>query len=293
MSAFITTIDLNLKNKLKTDLENQGFEFTEPAYTYFSAKKKGISCTLYKSGKLMVQGKEKGPFIEFYLEPEILKEFHFSNPEAQLNLTAHIGLDEAGKGDFFGPLCIAALYADKEGILKLHKMGVKDSKTFTDPKILKLAKEIRENFSFTVIRFFPKKYNELYDKFKNLNRLLAWTHVAALSDLSQKTGCKEALLDQFADKSVVQKMVESKKLDVNLEQKTKGESDTVVAGASILARAAFLDGMQKLSEEYNYTIPKGASQKVVQAAREIQEKFGKEIMPNLVKMHFKTTQKLI
>lgn len=209
--CFSTKIDLSLQDKLDVDLRSQGFIISKPPYTIFSAKKQGLSCTLYESGSLTVQGKDMDAFIEFYLEPEILKEFRFSHPETHLNLTPHIGLDEAGKGDFFGPLCVAGVFADSEGITKLHQMGVRDSKSFSDDAIVKLAKKIKSEYAHTVIRLFPHKYNELYAKFKNLNRLLGWAHVAALGDLSQKTGCTEALLDQFADKSIVENLMKQKK----------------------------------------------------------------------------------
>ncbi len=291
-SCFSAKIELALGEKLKADLLSQGFELSKPPYTVFSAKKPGISCTLYESGKLTVQGKEMGPFIEFYLEPEILQEFRFSHPVAHANLTPRIGLDEAGKGDFFGPLCVAGLYAGEEGILKLIEWGVRDSKRFSDDAILKLANKIRPEFAFTVIRLFPTKYNELHAKFKNLNRLLAWTHVAALGDLSQKTGCKEAILDQFADKSVVERQLQQKKLDVHLEQRVRGEEDVVVAGASILARAAFLDGMESLSKEHSLRLPKGASEAVKEAARTLVARSGREILNSVAKVHFKTANEL-
>ncbi len=105
----------------------------------FSAKKKGISCTLYESGTLTVQGKEMGPFMEFYLEPEILQNFKYTHPLAHIDLKAHIGMDEAGKGDYFGPLCVAALFADVDGIKKLADMKVRDSKKISDDGILKMA----------------------------------------------------------------------------------------------------------------------------------------------------------
>lgn len=290
INCFTATIDLSLKDKLEADLLSQGFTFAKPPYTLFSAKKEGVSCTLYESGKLTVQGKEMGQFLEFYLEPEILKEFRFSHPEAHLKLTPRIGMDEAGKGDFFGPLCVAALYADEEGIKELSKLGVRDSKSFSDSAILKLAKELRNHYAHTIIRLFPQKYNELYAKFKNLNRLLGWAHVAALGDLSQKTGCTDAILDQFANKSVVESFLKQKKLNVHLEQRVRGEEDLVVAAASILARAAFLDGMSKLSEEYGMTIPKGASSAVKEAAIKLVDQFGKDVLPKVSKTHFKTTQ---
>jgi ribonuclease HIII len=287
--TFTTKIDPLLAPKLQEDLKNQGFEFSKPPYTIFSAKKKGVSCTLYESGKLTVQGKEMEPFIEFYLEPEILQNFVFTNPSAGADLTPRIGMDEAGKGDFFGPLCVAAVFADGTGIEKMFEMGVKDSKRISDEGILKLAKAIRASFPYTVIRLFPHKYNELHKKFKNLNRLLAWAHTAALGDLVVKTGCKKALLDQFADKYVMENALKQKKLEVELTQKVRGEEDPVVAAASILARAAFLEGMQSLSEEVGMTLPKGASSQVITAAQKLVAKQGREILEKVSKSHFKTT----
>jgi len=287
-ACFSTTIDLKLKDKLQADLREQEFEFSHPPYTLFSAKKKGISCTLYESGKLVVQGKDKGPFIEFYLEPEILKEFKFSHPVAHVDQEPRIGMDESGKGDFFGPLCIAALYADEAGIQQLVEWGVQDSKNLSDSTVLKLAKKIRASFIFTVIRLFPLKYNELYAKFNSLNRLMAWAHTAALGELSKKTGCKTAILDQFADKSLVDLQVAKLKLGIELEQRTKGESDVVVAGASILARAAFVEGLEKMHQEHGMEFPKGASSLVKKAAREYINRHGREALAHVAKTHFKT-----
>lgn len=287
-ACFTAKIDLALSQKLQTDLAEQGFELSKPPYTVFSAKKKGVSCTLYESGTLSVQGKDMETFIEFYLEPEILQEFRFSHPEVHLDLEPHIGLDEAGKGDFFGPLCVAGVYGDGPAIQAMHKMGVKDSKRMSDEAILKLANKIRAQFPYTVIRLFPQKYNELYAKFKNLNRLLGWAHVAALGDLSQKTGCRKAILDQFANERVVETAMKQKKLELDLTQKVRGEEDLVVAAASILARAAFLEGMEKLSEEAGMPLPKGASNAVIAAGKKLIAALGLEALPKFAKTHFKT-----
>lgn len=290
--TFTTKIDLKLAPKLEHDLKEQGFKFSKPPYTVFSAKKKGVSCTLYESGSLTVQGKEMKEFMEFYLEPEILQAFQYSHPEAHLDLEPHIGMDEAGKGDYFGPLCVAAIYAGGDGIKEMLHMGVKDSKRISDEGILKLAKNLRAKFPYTVIRLFPLKYNELHGKFKNLNRLLAWAHAAALGDLAVKTGCKKALLDQFAEKHVMENALKQKKIEVELAQKVRGEEDMVVAAASILARAAFLDGMKSLSEEYGIELPKGASHPVKEAAQKLIAKFGREVLEKVAKTHFKTTGEL-
>lgn len=292
--CFTTTLNLHLADKLKQDLIAQGFELAKPAYTVFQAKKNGISLTLYESGKLTVQGKGKDEFITYYLEPEILGNVSYSYPHQNTAMHARIGIDEAGKGDYFGPLCIAGLYVNGEGdIKKLLALGVKDSKCLNDTTILKIAKEIRQNFKFSVIKISPKRYNEMYATFRNLNHLLAWGHATAIEKLVQETSCKNILIDQFASESVVEKALAKKALEVNLTQRHRGEEDPVVAGASILARAAFVEGIASLEVEHKLTLPKGASVAVKQAGRRAIAIYGTSILSEIAKMHFKTTEELL
>ncbi|MGE0197847.1 MAG: ribonuclease HIII [Simkaniaceae bacterium] len=290
---FIAKIDLSFASKLKTDLAEQGFELSQPAYTVFQAKKKGISCTLYESGKLMVQGKEKDEFITYYLEPEILGKLSYSYPETEVNTSPHIGVDEAGKGDVFGPLCIAALYADSEQISELIKIGIRDSKRLTDSTIVKMAAKIKKSFSYSVVQIFPKRYNELYQGFQNLNTLLGWGHATAIEEVVAKTQCTDILIDQFANESVVISALKRKSLTVNLSQRHRGEEDIVVAGASILARAAFVQGLDKLSEDYKISLPKGASAQVIQAGKKFVSAHGKEALNSVAKLHFKTIDQIL
>jgi ribonuclease HIII len=292
-SSFTATIDLSLAPKLREDLLRQGFELSEAPYALFRATKRGISCVLYQSGKLVVQGKELRSFIEFYLEPEILKEFRFSHPEAHLDRTPRIGMDEAGKGDFFGPLCVAAVYADAEGIKNLHQWGVKDSKAFSDAAILKLAGNIRTATLHTVIRLFPLKYNELYARFKNLNRMLSWAHVTALQEVSANTDCRKAILDQFAKEEMMLDLLRQKHLDFDLEQRVRGEADLIVAAASILARAGFLQGLAQLSQEVGCSLPKGAGPGVVEVGIQLVRKQGPDILSKVAKLHFKTKDEIL
>jgi len=291
-ATFSTKIDVNLAPKLKKDLEDQDFQITRPPYTIFNAKKKGITCVLYESGSLVVQGKNKQEFIEFYLEPEILKSFKFTHPQAHVSMASRIGVDEAGKGDFFGPLCIAALYADEAGIKKLISLNIRDSKKITDKSILNMAKILQSDFQVAILRIFPEKYNELYLKFKNLNHLLAWAHSTVISQLVEKTSCKEVIIDQFANKSVVESAIRRKSLKINLEQKTHAEEDPVVAAASILARAAFLKGIEDLSVKYDHKLPKGASSLIIDSGKKFVELHGSPSLEKVAKIHFKTTQEI-
>jgi ribonuclease HIII len=291
--CFVAQIDLSLSRKLQNDLLERGFQLTTPPYTIFSAQKKGISCTLYTSGKLTVQGKEMDEFIEFYLEPEILKTLAYSHPEVGVDLTARIGIDEAGKGDFFGPLCIAGVFADEKRIHELLAVGVKDSKTLSDKQILVLKKKIQQICPHTIVRIPPKKYNELYQSFRNLNRLLGWGHATAIAELISTTGCQEIIIDKFADESVVESALRQKQLQPHLVQKTKAESDPVVAAASILARAAFVEGIDKLSESMGMTLPKGASAAVIKAGKDFVLKYGPERLGEVAKLHFKTRDEVL
>lgn len=293
MSTFVAKIDVALAPKMEEDLRSQGFTLSKPLYTLFSAQKNGVSCTLYTSGKLTVQGKGKEEFITYYLEPEILKNLAFSYPEIGVDLTSHIGVDEAGKGDFFGPLCIGAVQADENGIKALLKLGVKDSKQMSDKTMLALAPKIREVAPATVVKISPAKYNEMYQSFQNLNRLLAWGHATAIADLVQKTGCQKALIDQFTKESLVEAALIKKGIQIELTQRTRAEEDPVVAAASILARAAFVDGIESLSKQFGIDLPKGASSAVVAAGRKFVEKQGRSLLGQVGKLHFKTTQEVL
>lgn len=292
-SCFVTTIDLALADKLKHDLSQMDFAFTKPQYTIFSAQKKGISISLYESGKLMVQGKEMGEFIEYYLEPEIIKNFTFSHPEEYIEKKPHMGSDEAGKGDFFGPLCIACVYADTDGILKLLKMGVKDNKKLSDKKTLEFAKQIKEQFAHHIIKISPIKYNELYQKFSNLNSLLAWAHAAAIENLFKQTKCPDVIVDQFASKTLISRAILSKEKSIELTLRPRAEEDVVVAAAAILARSTFLYGMTQLSEELGIELPKGASTITQTTAIKIVKQFGKDELEKYCKKHFKTYQEVL
>jgi len=292
MTNFITQIDLNLSDKLKEGLKIHGFEMTQPPHTLFQGKKKGVNCTLYISGKLMVQGKDMAAFIEFYLEPEILNTFTFGYEASELDLNARIGVDESGKGDFFGSLCIGGVYAADQQIRHLAEIGVKDSKKLSDASVLKIAQKIRKDYLYHIVRIGPEKYNELYEKFGNLNLLLGWGHATVIEHLVEKSGCDKVIIDQFAAEHVVENALRRKKKKVILTQRTKAEQDLVVAAASIISRAAFLESLEKLGQTWDITFPKGASAKTVQSGVQLVRKHGFEKLGKVAKIHFKTTQEI-
>ena len=204
-----------------------------------------------------------------------------------------IGIDESGKGDYFGPLVIAAVFVDATTQGELALMQVRDSKKISDGRILAMAPDIRLVCPHSVIAIGPRKYNELYAKIRNLNRLLAWGHAKALETLLERVSCERAISDQFGDERLILNALQEKGRKIVLEQRTKAESDMAVAAASILARAEFLIRLNRLSEELGTTLPKGASPAVELAARMVIKKHGQERLESVAKLHFKTTQAVL
>ncbi len=284
---FVTTITPEQGKLLRSELDARGCDLSQPEYTFFQAKKPGLSCTMYTSGKLVIQGKDAEEFIQYYLEPEVLQSVGGDDPS--LDLTPRMGIDESGKGDVFGPLCVAGVYADAEGIAWLKSIGAADSKTLKDPKIHDLARKIRQRIMHQVVRINPPKYNEIYPKFGNLNSMLAWGHATAIEHLHQKSGCKVVIVDQFASEHVVENALKRKKIVLDLRQRPRAEEDVVVAAASILARDDFVQALEKLSKDFGITLYKGAGSPVLKAGREFVRMHGADALPKVAKMHFKTT----
>jgi len=298
--SFTFKIDPRQAEKLRGLLEAQSFTFREVPYTLFAAQKQKLTVNAYTSGKLLVQGRGAKEFIEFTLEPEILGEARLGydevhNPEM---FQPHLGIDESGKGDFFGPLVIAGVFVDGDLPRRLLDLGVKDSKLITsDKKAHEVADAIKDCITldrFNVIVIGPEKYNELYVKFRNLNSLLAWGHATVIENLLTRwPNCPRALSDKFAHESLITRALKEHGKKIILEQRTKAESDIAVAAASILARSAFLARLKSLGERIGVTLPKGASAQVKAAAREIVAKAGADGLKSVSKFHFKTYREVL
>lgn len=268
---------------------------------YAVAAAEGPDCqiVLYQSGKCLVQGQGAADWITFTLEPQVLGEARLGyedvlNPEAN---APHMGVDESGKGDFFGPLVIAAAYVDEAIAKDLKALNVRDSKTITSDKAAQdLAKKIRGRLGerYVVVSIGPAAYNRLYTTMGSVNRILAWGHARAIENLLEKVpDCPRALSDQFGPEQQIQRALQQKGRKIKLEQRHKAESDIAVAAASILARAGFLTAMDKLGEKIGVKLPKGASEAVKAAAAAIAQKHGGAAFLEVAKCHFKTTDDVL
>lgn len=208
----------------------------------------------------------------------------------------HIGTDESGKGDYFGPLVIAGVFVDDDTEKKLATIGIQDSKNNSDSKNQELAKRIRSILTpdqYSVVFIGPEKYNQLYKKINNLNDLLAWGHARAIENILQKTECENVISDQFGNEAFIKNALLEKGKNTTLIQTPKAERDIAVAAASILARDMFLQQVSILQNTCGINFPKGASPAVEEAARQVVKKYGKESLMKYVKYHFKTTSKVL
>jgi ribonuclease HIII len=217
---------------------------------------------------------------------------HGGSAEYHVSVTeGHIGVDESGKGDFFGPLVIAACYVGPEHLAELE--GVKDSKKLTDLQSLRLSDSIKRVCPCSVIAIGPAKYNELYAKFRNLNSLLAWGHARAIENVLELQPASRVISDQFAaGGNAVKKALFEKGRAIEFVSQVRAEADIAVAAASVLARAEFLRRLKRLGEEWGIDLPKGASPPVIAAGKKFVAKHGAEALVNVSKSHFKTTQQL-
>lgn len=281
--------------KLKKLLTEDQWEFEPKPYTLYYARKGKVNVAVYEKGpKIVVQGKGTGEFVQFRLEPEILGEAKLGYEEVHnpTMFQPHCGIDESGKGDFFGPLVIAGVYTDAAITRHLMEAGIADSKRIgSDAKIRSLAQVIKETpgISHAVVLISPKKYNELYQKIGNLNRLLAWGHARTIEDmLNQRPDCPRALSDQFANPALIKRSLMEKGRGIELEQRTKAESDIAVAAASILARERFINWLRTAGENLGVTLQRGVSAGVKATARELVEKRGPAFLGEVAKLHFKT-----
>ena len=284
---------------LKAYLTAHGFEFREVPYALFAAAKDKLNVVFYTSGKLVVQGKGTQEFVEFVLEPEILKEVRLGYEEV-LNpdlLIPRFGVDESGKGDFFGPLCVAGVYVNEAVIRAWKDHGIRDSKNISsDKKIAEFADLIRNTPGCitSVVPIGNEAYNRLYTKMKSVNTLLAWGHARVIENLMlQKHRMNpapvRAISDQFASsKEVVAKSLMSLGKAIELVQRHKAEEDLAVAAASILARHEFVTRLAALGKQFGLNLPKGASAAVDAVAKEFIEKHGVANLPKVAKMHFRT-----
>ncbi len=274
MNSYTHPLSLGQVTKLRALLEKLGFEFSPKEYTLLFAQKNKLSVAVYEKGpKVLVQGRDVEEFVQFELEPKILGEAKLGYEEVHSPemFEPHFGVDESGKGDFFGPLVIAGVYVDRGIARKLLDAGVQDSKRIgSDARMRALAQIIRKTANGLVetVLIGPQKYNELYQKFGNLNKLLGWGHARVIENLlAKKPDCSRALSDQFADAHVVEQSLLRHGRKIDIEQRRQGK-------------------------ELGLRLERGVSAGVKETAKRLVETNGPGVLRDVAKVHFRTAHEV-
>jgi ribonuclease HIII len=294
---------LKILDRYVSYLTNENLIVSDPIkneYSYqvsVSNNKEKISVQVFfgkKGNKIVLQGNKE---LRLYkkvsdliygetLIPDVKPEMEPSYP--------YIGTDESGKGDYFGPLVVAGVYLNSNSGKFLKGLGIKDSKELSDYQIKQFAAEIKKGneIKFDVVLISPEKYNQLYEKMGNLNRLMGWAHARVIENLLTKCNAGEVISDKFGNEKLILDALQERGRSINLKQVTKAEKFTAVAAASILARESVIDWFNSQSKKYKLDIPKGSSTDVDIFAKQFLEKYGDEVIRKLVKLHFKTSNRV-
>jgi len=281
-------------DELARRLEASGARLEGAPHARFRARGTGFIATLYSSGKLVVQGDRPESFVERFLEDAgvalVARESARSGSisTSRFESIALVGSDECGKGDYFGPLVVAAVRLSAGQAADLRRGGIADSKLVSDANVLRLGPALRANFTHAVEALEPPAYNALHERVRNLNPMLAELHSRALRRLVQPKDC--VLIDQFAPEALMRRTLAD--LDIELVQMPRAEREMAVAAASILARETFLTRLAEMSDEFAVDLHKGAGAPTDQAARRFVELHGFDKLGLAAKLHFKNTSKL-
>jgi ribonuclease HIII len=284
------------------NLDKEGFNISIPEKKEFnfeasvSSGKESLKLQVFfgkKGIKTVLQGNKESDLYK-RINSILFGDNLFSSPEI-VEPESYIGIDESGKGDYFGPLVIAGVFVNNEIKRDLVKIGVKDSKELSDSQIKKIAAQIKNVplIKYNVVTINPEKYNQLYEQIGNVNKLLGWGHARVLENLLDKVETKNAISDKFGNENLIKNNLMSKGRAINLLQTTKGERFTAVAAASILAREKFVSWFEEQQKKLYTALPKGASLLVEAAAKKLRDSHGKEFLSKVAKLHFKTTKKII
>ena len=298
-NSYTYVLDKEQQEALKILLKMGNYRPKTVPHTVIAVEAQDCVVNLYKSGKCLVQGKGAEDFVLFFLEPNVLQSATVGYEE-ELNpelVAPHMGIDESGKGDFFGPLVACAVYVDPDLAHAMQDIGVKDCKQLTDKAVFFIGNKTRQLLGpkrFTLVSIGPETYNRLYSKIRNVNSLLAWAHARCIENLLETVpDCPRAVADQFGAERVIKNALMKKGKAIKLEQRHKAESDIAVAAASVLAREAFLRSLQRLGEIHGIQTHKGASEQVKASAIELVKKTGPDVLLKACKCHFRTTDHVL
>ena len=208
------------------------------------------------------------------------------------------GSDEAGKGDYMGPLTVAAVYVDQRQAEQYRSIGITDSKQLSNDSVRGYAERIRSSSGgfFSIVSVSPLEYNrrfgELTRKGMNSLDMLAECHAEAITELLKKTpGPVRVIIDKFCNEKRIAYLLPEG--DYILDLRIRGESDPAVAAASILARDAYLDGLDQISRKFGIKAVSGSGAQTDKVVRKLVNEFGADVLDEIAKIHFRNTLKIL
>ncbi len=277
------TLKLNEAQQKKLYAAFADTKTTPPAYAKWQLRPENCVITCYNSGKTVFQGKD----AEIYASP-------FQSAMAENITVPQAGSDEVGTGDYFGPVCVAAVILHKEDLGTVVRLGIGDSKQISDEKIRAIAPEIESRFVHTRLVLMPQKYNQVHNS-DNMNSIKAKLHNQAYINLSAKEPLPAfCMVDQFAEKGLYYHYLKNEPQVIRtLRFETKAEDRyPAVGAASIIARHAFLSALDKMEEYYDMPFARGSGAPALVCAEAFVKKYGKERLKEVAKLHFALTKEL-
>jgi ribonuclease HIII len=298
--TLVVILDAAAGERLYRELGSASFGFRPMDHAHWAASGEDVSVVWYRSGKLVVQGKGADAFAERHRA--ILGEAARVEPAGAKKVAPSpsskptVGSDESGKGDYFGPLTVAAaLVTPQQGAL-LERLGVVDSKLAGDERIRRAEGVLAGQLVCAVRVLMPEAYNAAWEQDRNVNVLLGRMHAECLNEVLAKApdpaGCR-IVVDRFGEPEHVLKHLTPAARQAAFSMIVGGESEPAVAAASFLARAAFLRGFARLQADAPVDLPLGASDpRIVPAARALVREGGMLWLAKFAKLHFRTTKSL-
>lgn len=268
-----------------------------PKGTRAKAKVQGHTISIYNSKKVMIQGKDAERLAAELIGTTPVTHAPINNEHLNYDQYSCIGSDEAGSGDYFGPMTVCAAYVSKKDAAILKELGIMDSKKLTDTKIIELAEQLITFIPHSLLVLGNPKYNEQKQKGWSQVKMKAVLHNQAITNVLKKIEDKPdyIVIDQFA----VQPVYENYALTPIPEKsrtrfETKGESKSIaIAAASIISRYAFVKWMDQIEADTGLEIYKGASAKVDLQAAKIIERKSIAYLDSITKKDFKNREKAL
>ncbi|MBK8099178.1 MAG: ribonuclease HIII [Planctomycetes bacterium] len=268
-------------------------EWRNVAHARFAVKADGANLVCYSSGKVVVQGRSLESFCARFLADGMaaptdpaLAGVPFDGPT--------VGSDESGKGDYFGPLVVAAVFAEPTAAKELAAMGVADSKTLTDLRMFPMAERIERTFDHEVRELPPIDYNTRWNQARNVNHVLADLHVDAIAALLSRHPGGTVIVDRFGDADLIASRLRQRQaIPGRLIVVPRAEAHPVVAAASIVARVHFLEGLKRCAEDAARDLHKGAGTEVDQIARAVFRDGGEALLRRVAKLHFANSSRIM